>query len=35
MRGFFITGTDTDAGKTWFMLKFSKFLLKQDINFIF
>ena len=35
MRGFFITGTDTDAGKTWFMLKFSKFLLKHRYKFHF
>ena len=35
MEGFFITGTDTDAGKTWFMLKFSKFLLKHRYKFHF
>ena len=35
MRGFFITGTDTDAGKTWFMLKFGEFLLKHGCKFHF
>ena len=35
MRGFFITGTDTDAGKTWFMLKFGEFLLKHRRKFHF
>jgi len=35
MRGFFITGTDTDAGKTWFMLKFGEFLLKYGFKFHF
>ena len=24
MKGFLITGTDTDVGKTWFMLKFAE-----------
>jgi dethiobiotin synthetase len=28
MKGFLITGTDTDVGKTWFMLKFGE-LLKE------
>jgi len=35
MRGFFITGTDTDTGKTWFMLKFGEFLLKHRCKFHF
>ena len=35
MKGFFITGTDTDAGKTWFMLKFGEFINNIDLNFIF
>ena len=29
MRGFLVTGTDTDVGKTWFMLKFGALLEKK------
>ncbi len=33
MNGFFITGTDTDVGKTWFMLKFGELLIDNNIKF--
>jgi len=33
MKGFFITGTDTDVGKTWFMLKFGELLIENNIKF--
>ena len=35
MKGFLITGTDTDVGKTWFMLKFGELLIKNKIKFHF
>ena len=35
MKGFLITGTDTDVGKTWFMLKFGELLIKHKIKFHF
>ena len=35
MKGFLITGTDTDVGKTWFMLKFGELLIKHNIKFHF
>ena len=35
MRGFLVTGTDTDVGKTWFMLKFGALLEKENQDFHF
>ena len=35
MKGFLITGTDTDVGKTWFMLRFGEFLIENKIEFHF
>ena len=35
MKGFFVTGTDTDVGKTWFMLKLGELLIEKKINFHF
>ena len=35
MKGFLITGTDTDVGKTWFMLKFGELLIKNKTEFHF
>ena len=34
MKGFFVTGTDTDVGKTWFMLKFGELLIENNIKLI-
>lgn len=35
MKGFLVTGTDTDVGKTWFMLKFGELLIEKGIKFHF
>lgn len=35
MKGFLVTGTDTDVGKTWFMLKFGELLIKNKTEFHF
>ena len=35
MKGFLITGTDTDVGKTWFMLKFGELLKEHKLKFHF
>jgi len=35
MKGFLVTGTDTDVGKTWFMLKFGELLIKNKLKFHF
>ena len=35
MKGFLITGTDTDVGKTWFMFKFGELLIKNKTEFHF
>ena len=35
MKGFLITGTDTDVGKTWFMLKFGELLKEYKFKFHF
>ena len=35
MKGFLITGTDTDVGKTWFMLKFCELLKEHKLKFHF
>ena len=35
MRGFLVTGTDTDVGKTWFMLKFGALLERENQGFHF
>ena len=35
MKGFLITGTDTDVGKTWFMLRFGELLEKHNFKFHF
>tara|TARA_Y100000996_G_scaffold53103_1_gene36271 strand:+ start:3669 stop:4316 length:648 start_codon:yes stop_codon:yes gene_type:complete len=35
MRGFLVTGTDTDVGKTWFMLKFGALLERENQDFHF
>ncbi len=35
MKGFLITGTDTDVGKTWFMLKFAELLKEHKFKFHF
>ena len=32
MKGFLITGTDTDVGKTWFMLNFGELLIMNKIK---
>ena len=33
MRGFLVTGTDTDVGKTWFMLKFGALLERENQDY--
>ena len=35
MKGFLVTGTDTDVGKTWFMLKFGELLKEHKLKFHF
>tara|TARA_B100000965_G_scaffold222841_1_gene186468 strand:- start:216 stop:863 length:648 start_codon:yes stop_codon:yes gene_type:complete len=35
MKGILVTGTDTDVGKTWFMLKFGSLLKEKNRNFHF
>ena len=35
MRGFLVTGTDTDVGKTWFMLKFGALLERENQGYHF
>jgi dethiobiotin synthetase len=35
MRGLLVTGTDTDVGKTWFMLKLGELLKSNKIKFHF
>ena len=35
MRGFLVTGTDTDIEKTWFMLKFGALLERENQDFHF
>ncbi len=35
MKNLLVTGTDTDVGKTWFMLKFGELLIKNNIKFHF
>jgi len=32
MNGIFITGTDTNAGKTWFAVKLIQYLVMQDVH---
>ena len=35
MKGILVTGTDTDVGKSWFMLKFGSLLKEKNRNFHF
>ena len=35
MKGFLITGTDTDVGKTWFMLRLAELLKEHKFKFHF